>query len=487
VNLATVDQIVLLIYLLLVVAFGLWMGKKQQDAADFMLGGRTLPTWAILLSIVATETSTVTFLSIPGWAYQNGVAWQQIPLGYVLGRLLVIVVLMPRYFSGEMYTAYEVLHRRFGGSVQKLASVLFIVTRTLADGLRLFLTALVLQIVVGIPFVESVVAIGIATVLYTFLGGMRAVVWTDAVQFLLYVAGALLALFVILGQVDGGWDTVLRVGTETGRLTWFDTGWDVSKVDTLWAGLIGGAVLSFSTHGVDQMMVQRYLSARSRGAASTALALSGIVVWGQFVLFLLLGVALFVYYGQQVPAPSFEKGDRILSTFIVDHMPKGTVGLLLGAVFAAAMSTLSSSLNSSATTLVRDLIRGARPVIRSELTLVRVFTVLFGGAQVLVAIYARDVEGSTVNNVLAIAGFTTGLILGVFLLGQFVRRASGAAAFIGLVLGLVVMCLVHFRPEPYWPFDFQLAWPYYALIASSSVLILGALASFALPATRREP
>jgi SSS family solute:Na+ symporter len=360
VNLATVDQIVLLIYLLLVVAFGLWMGKKQQDAADFMLGGRTLPTWAILLSIVATETSTVTFLSIPGWAYQNGVAWQQIPLGYVLGRLLVIVVLMPRYFSGEMYTAYEVLHRRFGGSVQKLASVLFIVTRTLADGLRLFLTALVLQIVVGIPFVESVVAIGIATVLYTFLGGMRAVVWTDAVQFLLYVAGALLALFVILGQVDGGWDTVLRVGTETGRLTWFDTGWDVSKVDTLWAGLIGGAVLSFSTHGVDQMMVQRYLSARSRGAASTALALSGIVVWGQFVLFLLLGVALFVYYGQQVPAPSFEKGDRILSTFIVDHMPKGTVGLLLGAVFAAAMSTLSSSLNSSATTLVRDLIRGAR-------------------------------------------------------------------------------------------------------------------------------
>ncbi|PIE22939.1 MAG: transporter [Planctomycetota bacterium] len=463
------------------------MGRKQKNAADFMLGGRTLPTWAILLSIVATETSTVTFLSIPGWAYKNGIAWQQIPLGYVLGRLLVILVLMPRYFAGEMFTAYEVLHRRFGGGVQKLASVLFIVTRTLADGLRLFLTALVLQIVVGIPLVESVVAIGIATVLYTFLGGMRAVVWTDAVQFLLYVAGALLALFVILGQIDGGWDTVMQVGSESGRLTWFHTGWDLSKVDTLWAGLIGGAILSFSTHGVDQMMVQRYLSARSRASASTALALSGIVVWAQFVLFLVLGVALFVFYGQQNPTPNFDKGDRILSTFVVDHMPKGTVGLLLGAVFAAAMSTLSSSLNSSATTLVRDLIRGAKPVVTGELLLVRVFTVLFGVAQIFVAIYAREVPGSTVNNVLAIAGFTTGLILGVFLLGQFVRRASSLAALIGLVLGLAVMCVVHLGPkdvQPFaslWPFAIKLAWPYYALIASSSVLIFGLLASLIFP------
>ena len=478
IELSGLDLGILLLYMLVVVVFGLAMGRRQKDAADFMLGGRSLPTWAILLSIVATETSTVTFLSIPGWAYAHGIAWQQIPLGYILGRILVILVLMPRYFEGEVFTAYEVLERRFGLSIKRIASLLFVLTRTSADGLRLFLTAIVLQIVVGIPLATSVVGIGIATILYTFLGGMRAVVWTDAVQFVLYILGAIIALWVITSQVDGGWSTIVSVGSDAGRLTWFDTTWDLTRIDTLWAGLVGGAMLSFSTHGVDQMMVQRYLSARNRASASRALALSGLVVWAQFVLFLVLGVALYVYYGQQTPVPEWAKGDRILPTFLVDHMPQGLIGLLLGAVFAAAMSTLSSSLNSSATALLKDLwpARRARAA-GHDLRLLRTFTVFFGLAQILVAIAAQDAPGSTVNNVLAIAGFMTGLLLGVFLLGRFSRTANTRGALIGLLTGFGVMCFQKFGPGivP------GLAWPYYALLASSSVLITGLLASRLFP------
>ncbi len=477
-KLSSLDLAILVVYMLLVVGFGMLMGRRQKDASDFMLGGRSLPTWTILLSIVATETSTVTFLSIPGVAYNHGVAWQQIPLGYMIGRLLVILILMPRYFQGEIFTAYEVLEQRFGISVKRVASFLFVLTRTLADGLRLFLTALVLQIVVGIPLTNSVIGVGIATILHTFMGGMRAVVWTDAVQFLLYILGAIVALLVITSQVDGGWQTIVTVGSEAGRLDFFDMSWDLTKVDTLWAGLIGGAILSFSTHGVDQMMVQRYLSAKNRAAANTALALSGLVVWAQFVLFLVLGVALFVFYGQQDPVPRFEGGDRILPTFLVDHMPTGMIGLLLGAVFAAAMSTLSSSLNSSATALLKDLWpkRVGRTAQR-ELRLVRSFTVLFGIAQILVAlstaILAKDVQKSTVNSVLAIAGFTTGLLLGVFLLGRFKTGANTRGALIGLVTGFAIMSYQHFGPGiiP------GLAWPWYALLASSSVFFTGLLAS----------
>ena len=483
-RLSGLDLGILIAYMLAVVVFGLAMGRRQKDAADFILGGKSLPTWAILLSIVATETSTVTFLSIPGWAYAHGMAWQQIPLGYMIGRVFVILVLMPRYFQGEIFTAYEVLEQRFGPSVKKVASFLFILTRTLADGLRLFLTALVLQIVVGIPLVQSVVAIGIATILYTFLGGMRAVVWTDAVQFVLYIAGAIVALLVIISQVDGGWDTIVSVGSAAGRFEFFDTTFDLTKVDTLWAGLIGGAMLSFSTHGVDQMMVQRYLSAKNRASASTALALSGLVVWAQFLLFLLLGVALFVYYGQQQPVPEFDKGDRILATFLVDHMPKGMIGLLLGAVFAAAMSTLSSSLNSSATTLQKDLWPRRRDRDgRTELRLLRGFTILFGVAQILVGIGAQDVGGSTVNNVLAIAGFVTGLLLGVFLLARVQIGANTQGALIGLIAGFLIMCYQHFGPGivP------GLAWPWYALLASSSVFVTGLLASRFFLGTHIDP
>jgi SSS family transporter len=401
-------------------------------------------------------------------------------MGYVIGRLVVIRLLLPGYFQGQIFTAYEVLHRRFGGATKQVASALFIVTRTLADGLRLFLTAIVLQEVAGIPMNQAIVVIGAATIVYTFLGGMRAVLWTDLIQFFVYVAGAGIAFAVLMTKIDGGFGGFVEAGSAAGKFHVWELGFDLTSPYILWAGLIGGGVLSVASHGVDQMMVQRYLCARSQRQAGLALGMSGVVVLLQFAFFLVIGAALYVYYAQQTPVPSFE-GDRVFAAFIVDAMPVGVLGIVLGAVFSAAMSTLSSSLNSSATALWSDIYQ---PMIRGEssegqkLRVLRRFTLLFGVAQILVAIAGKDLEGSVVNAVLAIAGFTTGLILGVFLLGLFVRRAGQREALIGLLGGLGLVTAVRFGTD--------LAWPWYGILGSGTVLILGWLASAVLPESDHE-
>ena len=509
-----IDLAILAAYLLGMVAFGLWMGRRQKDAADFMVGGRSMPWWLVLFSIVATETSTVTFLSIPGFAYQNDLTWLQLPIGFAVGRVVVTLLLLPRYFKGELFTAYQVLHERFGGATKQVASLLFVITRTLADGLRLFLSALVLQEVAGVPLPTAVIALGAATILYTFVGGMRAVIWTDFVQFVVYMLGAAIAAWILLGRIDGGLEGFLESArafpTPDGpvdKLRILDTHFDLGVATNLWAGVIGGAVLAIATHGVDQLMVQRYLSAKSRGAAGLALVSSGVVVTLQFAFFLLIGVALAVYYTQQGEPTDFVRGDRVFATFIVDEMPVGVLGIVLGAVFSAAMSTLSSSLNSSATALANDI---WHPLFRPEardterLVTVRVLVIVFGVLQVLVGIEGRNVDTAVVNSVLAIASFTTGIVLGLFLLGIFVRRAGQQAALLGLLGGAFVVGQLRFELlaliDPTWTNaaawgatfgdaeDWQTpAWPWFALIGSTATVWTGTVVALFFPAERRAP
>ena len=203
-SVGAIDLAILLAYMAGVVFLGMWVGRVTRTAADFMIGGRDLPWWVILFSIVATETSTVTFLSIPGFAYGRDMTWLQIVFGFVLGRFLVAFLLLPQYFKGNFFTAYEVLDQRFGGATKRTASLIFIVTRSLADGLRLFLSAIVLQEMTGISMVWAVIVIGVATIVYTYLGGMRAVLWTDFLQFMVYMGGALLAFWLLLDHLPGG-------------------------------------------------------------------------------------------------------------------------------------------------------------------------------------------------------------------------------------------------------------------------------------------
>jgi SSS family transporter len=463
-NVHPLDLVMLAAYFGACLVLGWWLGRRSSSATQYMLGGRDVPAWAVLLSIVATETSTVTFLSIPGVAYRGDLRFLQLALGFVAGRLLVIAVLLPRYFQGELFTAYQVLHRRFGGATKQVASLLFLVTRSLADGLRLFLTALVLKELAGIGLAPAILITGLGTIVYTFLGGMTAVVWTDVLQFFVYVAGAALAFAILLGKLPGGLEQVLA---QDQKLAVFDFRWSLTDNDTFWAGLFGGMFITFASHGVDQLMVQRYLCARSQRAAATALGLSGVVVFAQFAFFLLIGVALFCFYGTR----PFATSDEVFTRFIVEELPRGVgvVGLVLGAVFAAAMSTLSSSLNSCATAVVNDL---WGPWLRPHATpeqkvrAARAFTLAFGLAQIGVALAGPSFGGrSVVSLVLEIAALTTGIVLGIFCLGVLTRHVGQRAALVALVLGLMLVLALKFATP--------LAGYWYALVGSVATFAFG--------------
>jgi SSS family transporter len=476
-SVGAVDLGLLLAYLAGVVALGLWIGRGTRDVEEYVVGGRSLPWWLILCSIVATETSSVTFLSIPGFAFARDMTWLQIALGFLVGRFAVAFLLLPQYFRGAFFTAYEVLQRRFGGATQRTASALFILTRSLADGLRLFLAALVLQEMTGIPLHWAVVALGVTTVVYTYVGGLRAVLWTDLVQLLVYLAGAGVAFGVLLERLPGGWDQLRAMGAAAGKLRLLDLSWDWSEPYGLWAGLVGGAFITLGSHGVDQMMVQRYLAARSLRDARRALWMSGWVVLAQFALFLVIGVGLWSFYQLHPPAVPFDRPDRVFARFILAELPVGVVGLLLGALFAAAMSTLSSSLNSCATVAANDLWpAAARAAPGRRLRVTRVLTAFFGAVQIAVGIAGQWVRTTVVESVLGIAAFTTGIVLGVFFLGMFAPRVGQRAALAGLVTGAAGMTWIFFATP--------LAWPWYALVGSLGTTAAGLAASYVWPRRR---
>ncbi|MCK5945587.1 MAG: sodium:solute symporter [Planctomycetes bacterium] len=481
---APLDLVLLVVYIAGTVAFGLWMGRGQKSASDYLLGGRDLPWGVLLLSIVATETSTVTFLSVPGIAFGGGLGpgdlrFLQLPLGYLVGRIAAALFLVPLYFRGELFTAYDVLRDRSGPHVRTLASGLFLVTRTLGDGLRLYLTALVLQVMFGWSTPTAVIAVGAATVVYTVLGGIKAVVWTDAIQFVVYMLGAAIAFAVLGSEIDGGLGAVFSSDGMQDRLRVFVTEWDLAAPYTLWAGIIGGTVVSIGSHGVDQLIVQRYLCARSQRDAQKALIWSGPVVLAQFAVFLLLGLCLSAFYTQHPPETPFEKGDRVFADFIVNHMPTGIVGIVLGALFSAAMSTLSSSLSASASALVNDFvlpITKHRPDDPFALRAAKFATVVFAGLQILVGISGIG-GGSIIGQVLAIQSLTLGVILGLFVLALGERR-NPTASLVGLCAGLAVTGVIAFvlPIELEDGSTFAIGWPWFGLITGATPIVVGVLA-----------
>jgi SSS family transporter len=477
-----IDLAILAAYILGCTALGAWLGSKSAGLKGYFLGESNIPTWAVMISIVATETSTATFLSVPGIAYRPGgnFTYLQLAMGYILGRFLIANLLLPSYFRGAIFTAYEVLNRRFGGATQATASILFLVTRTLGDGLRLFLAALVLRELTGWNIGTSIVVMGGVTILYTYLGGMKAVIWTDVIQFFIYILGALAALAILVRELPGGWDQLVRDAHAAGKFRVFDFAFDLTKPYTFWAGVIGGMILNTATHGADQLMVQRYLSARSQGQAARALIVSGFVVFVQFALFLLIGSGLVSLFAERPPeVPPRPDGEFIL--FIRRDMPTGLVGLVVAAIFSAAMSTLSSSLNASASATVNDLYRSVRPGTdeRTLLWLSKALTAVWGVAQMGVAFGATRLQDNVVNNALAIASFVTGIVLGLFLLGILTTRVDQRAALTGLIAGLLMSLSVRFGTS--------VAWPWYALVGSSTVFAVGVAASRLLPAPSSLP
>ena len=333
-TLRPVDYLVIVGYLIAITLFGSWFARFQRTTRDYFLTDRSIPWWAICFTIVATETSTLSFIGVPAAAFTGNMTFLQLAAGYVIGRVLISLVFIPAYFKGELFTSYELLQQRFGSAVKTLAASIFLGTRTLADGVRLFATALVIAVVTGVPVGWTVVALGAAMIVYTVRGGVSAVIWTDVVQMFVYLAGAGAVFFVLLSRVPGGWTEIVAAGLAAGKFTVIDLSFDWTRTYTLWAGLLGGAALTLATHGTDQYLVQRLLSARSARHAGLGLVLSGVLVFAQFALFLIIGVMLFAYY-QHTPAPALGRADEVLPRFIVTTVSGGMAGFIVAATSTA--------------------------------------------------------------------------------------------------------------------------------------------------------
>jgi SSS family solute:Na+ symporter len=466
--LSALDVAVVVLYLAGTTLLGVYFTRRQRHLRTYFVGDRDVSWWLVLVSIVATETSTVTFLSVPGVAFDprgGNLTFLQLAFGYLLGRIFVAWLLLPQYLRGELFSAYQLLRQRFSPAVQRTASGLFLLTRTVADGLRLYLTGLLLNQFTGWDLPTSILVTGLVTVVYTYLGGMQAVIWTDLIQFVIYILGALFAGLVLLGKLPGGLHEFLSVGEAAGKFHLLDFSPDPRQTYTFWTGLIGGAFFSMASHGADQIMVQRYLCSRSLRDARLALVLSGAVVLVQFLLFLLIGVGLYALYRHDTTLwrPG-ENTDTVFGAFIVRYLPAGLVGLVVAAVLAAAMSTLSSSLNSSASAFVSDFYRPLRPDRSEEsyLRLSRWMTAGWGVLQTAVALLAVGLHSTeaVVNQVLGVAGLTTGIVLGLFVLGSLRRPVSSQAALVGLAAGTVAVGLARWLPA-LWQVA-PLAWPWFA-------------------------
>jgi SSS family transporter len=463
-------------YLAGITLFGLHFRKRQRTLRDYFLADRAIPWWAIALSIVAAETSTLTVISIPGLAYDTNFGFLQVVLGYIVGRIIVSYLFIPHYFRGELFTAYELIDRRFGPTLHRVTAGMFLATRAAAEGVRVFAVSIVVGIAIGTGDVWSIAIILALTLLYTWEGGMTAVIWTDVIQTGIYIGGTLIAVGLILHFMPGGWTMAHNIAASADKFKVFDFRFTLATPYTFWAGLIGGTFLTLGSHGTDQLVVQRLLAARSERESKKALISSGLIVFAQFALFLLVGAMMFAYYGD-MPKESFGGADRIYPTFIVTEMPPVVRGLLIAAILAAAMSNLSAALNSLSSSTVVDFYLRRKPKAdeRQRMVVSRMATVAWAVVLFALALLSRG-GGHVVEVGLSIASVAYGSLLGVFLLGVLTKQANERGAILGMACGFATSLYV-------W-LGTKIPWTWYVVIGSVVTFGVGYIASLAL---EREP
>ena len=465
-----IDFLIIALYLAGITLFGLRFRRKQRTLRDYFLAGREIPWWAIALSIVAAETSTLTIISIPGLAYDTNFTFLQVIVGYVIGRVVISFVLLPHYFRGDLYTAYELIERRFGRGLRSLTAGLFLLTRAAAEGVRVYAVSIVVSIALGTGQIASIAIITALTLIYTFEGGLAAVIWTDVVQTAIYVGGTLIGLATIAHLVPGGWSAIHSAAAAAGKLQVFDFSPTLWKPYTFWSGVIGGTFFTTASHGTDQLIVQRLLAARGQKQSVTALLTSGVAILFQFALFLTVGIMLWAYY--RVPSATFGRPDRIYPTFIATRMPHGISGLLIAAILAAAMSNLSAALNSLSSSTIIDFYGRLRPQSdeKTKMRLSRLATLAWALVLFGLAVVALHKAGRVVEVGLQIASVAYGALLGAFLLGTLTRRANQLGTMIGMLCG--------FGVELYLWLGTSLPWTWWVLIGSSITFGVGWICSF---------
>ncbi len=473
-----IDLAVIAAYLVGITWFGSRFRSSQNSLKDYFLGGKTAPWWAIALSIVSAETSTLTVIGTPSIAFQGNFGFLQLVMGYLLARVVISTLFLPAYFRGEMYTAYEFMRIRFGSRIRRWTAGLFLILRALAEGVRVFAISIVISIVLGTGEMTSIAVIVILTLIYTYEGGMTAVIWTDVAQMFLYAAGAVTSFFALIHQIPGGFGHVIDLALPLGKFQVFDFHVGplpafFTRAYSFWAGILGGCFLTTASHGTEQLMVQRLLAAANEKESRRALYASWLVIFALFSLFLLIGVSLFtLYHDQQLEPPKVM--DRIYPLFVWTHLPPVLAGLIMAAILAAAMSNLSAALNSLASTTVMDFLRPIVATSTSESTWLaraRWATVAWGAVLFGVALLARN-WGGVLQAGLSIASILYGALLGVFLLGLLTKRVGEIAAMCGMTASLLLMLYVGLRTP--------IAFTWYVLIGTAATCAVGFLVSLFL-------
>ncbi|RJP68923.1 MAG: sodium:solute symporter [Ignavibacteriales bacterium] len=470
----TIDYAIIAAYLLGVAIFGILSGGKQKSVKDYFLGASTIPWWIVCFAIVAAETSTLTFISIPGLAYVTNLNFLQVTIGYLIGRILVAFFLLPQYFKGDLSTAYSYLENRFGVKTRSFASIVFLFTRTAADGVRLFATAIPLKLMLNIDYPLAILIVAVFTFIYTFTGGIKGVIWVDALQMCIYIGGALIAGYFLLDLLPSGWNAVVAAAQPDNKMNLINLGFDKGIGEffknpyTLFGGIIGGAFLSMASHGTDQLIVQRLLVIKDLNKAKKAIITSGVIVIFQFAIFLIIGLALFAYYGKMDM-----RSDEIFPKFILDQLPVGITGIIIAGLFAAAMSTLAGSISSMASSTMMDLYKPyfsgknfdeAKALKRSRYVTIFWALVLIGSA-----FFFMNTSQAVVEIALSISSFTYGGLLGTFLLGILVKKATQEDALAGFTSGIFVMIAV---------ISLKLvAWTWFTIIGVLTTLIIGFILS----------
>lgn len=473
------DWLIAAAYLAAVVIIGLTIGRGQSGASDYFLGRHQLPWWAVLVSVVATETSALTVISIPGIGARGDLTFLQLAIGYVLGRVVVAWLLLPGYFRGDIQTAYEVLGTRWGSTARRTASGIFLLTRAVATSVRLFAGAIPLAVITGWSFPTAILVIGLATVAYTYVGGIKAVVWVDVVQWSVYVVAGVVALAVALGAAPGA----LAAASEAGKLRALDFTLSFSMPYTFVTAVIGGAMLSMASHGTDHLIVQRLLATKSLGHARAALIGSGIVVLLEFVLFLLVGVAIWAAAPELRAMP----GDAVFPAFVINHLPAGLSGLVVAGILAAAMGSTSSALNSLASATTHDYYAPLRRRVGDDIHLLRagrLFTLGWAVLLIATALLFPGRDTPVVVVALSIASLTYGALLGAFIMAR-IARVRERDAVVALVAASLLMSFVVFagpigrltgNPRVFQELA-RLAWPWYVPLGTLLTVAIGLASS----------
>ncbi len=469
---SALDYVIIVAYLIGIAVFGIISGGKQRSVKDYFQGSKVVPWWAVCFSIVAAETSTLTFISIPGLAYLTNLNFLQVTFGYLVGRIIVAFVFLPAYNKGELKTAYTFLENRFGGKTRSFASIVFLFTRVAADGVRLFATAIPLKLMLNISYPEAIAILAVVALIYTYTGGVKGVIWVDVIQMFVYLGGAVIAGIFLIHILPDGWSSVTHAASAAGKFGIVNWGFDkgisgfFSQPYTLIGGVVGGAFLSMASHGTDQLIVQRLLTTKSLKDSQKAIIGSGIIIIIQFAIFLVVGVMLYAYYG----AMPGTRSDAVFPMFIINVLPSGLTGLIIAGLFAAALSTLAGSISSLSSSSMMDLyvpFFGKNASDEKQLKISRIFTIFWAVLLVGAALFFMSTTQAVVELALSIASFTYGGLLGTFLLGILFKKARQEDALAGFVGGIFIMITV---------ISLKLvAWTWFTLVGVIATLLIGGL------------